>query len=88
MVIVGALVRTEASCTESVQQALAAMPGVTPFPLEQPASMGLLIETATLDDAYRLLQQDVRSLEGVLGIWPVYTFFGTQESPPHRDSLQ
>ena len=87
MVIVGALVRTEASRTESVQQALAAMPGVTPFSLEQPMSVGLLIETATLDDAYRLLQQEVRNLEGVLGIWPVYSYFGMQESLAPHDRL-
>jgi len=78
MTLIGALARVDPSSAEVVQGTLAAMPGITPFPVDDSARLGLLIEAATLDDAYRLLCDDLQSVKGVLAVWPVYVDFEEQ----------
>ncbi len=78
MTVIGALARVEAASAEVVQHNLATIPGVIPFPLNEAAKLGLLIEAATLDDAYHLLHEEIKGVEGVLTVWPVYVDFEEQ----------
>jgi len=75
MVIVGALVRIETGSGDGVRHRLAAIPGVTPFSVDDPTRIGLVIEAESLDHAYRLLHDEIPEVEGVLGAWPVYVHF-------------
>ncbi len=84
--IIGALAIVEVALAEAVQDRLRALAGVTPFPVDDPAStsatlstrLGVLIEAPTLDDGYHLLRHNIETIEGVLAIWPVYAHFGTE----------
>jgi nitrate reductase NapAB chaperone NapD len=78
MVVIGALVRMETASGDGVRRRLAAIPGVTPFSVEDPARIGLIIEAESLDRAYRLLHDEIPEIEGVLGAWPVYVHFGEE----------
>ncbi len=79
MTIVGALVRVDATQYNAAWQALACLPGVTPFALDDATRLGLVIEAERLDDAYRLLSQDVRAAPGVLMAYPTYMQFESGE---------
>lgn len=77
-IIIGALASVEVALAEAVQQSMAALAGVTPFPVGDPTRLGLLIEATTVDDGYRLLRHEIEKIEGVVAIWPVYAHFGTE----------
>jgi len=75
MTIIGALVRVDTEQRAVVWQALAQLPGVSPFALDDAAQLGLIIEAANLDDGYRLLQDTVPRTPGVLTVSPAYAHF-------------
>jgi len=75
MVIIGAMVRVNAEQHDVAWQVLADLPGVTPFALDDATRLGLVIESPTLDDAYRLLNHDVHDAPGVLSAYPAYAHF-------------
>jgi len=79
MTIVGALVRVDAAQHNAAWQALARLPGVTPFALDDATRLGLVIEADQPDDAYRLLSEDVRAAPGVLMAYPTYMQFESGE---------
>lgn len=83
--IIGALAIVEVALAEAVQDRLRALAGVTPFPVDDPTKLGLLIETAALDDGYHLLRHDIETIEGVLAVWPVYAHFGTGDTSEKPD---
>jgi nitrate reductase NapAB chaperone NapD len=56
----------------SVKERLEALRGVSTFPLDVPGKVGLLIEAGSLDEAHAVLSRDIQTVEGVLGVWPVY----------------
>jgi len=72
MAVVGAFARVDISNVEAVRQRLADVPGVTPFDLGEVGKIGLVIEAADLDAANEMLRVEIREIEGVLGVWPVY----------------
>jgi len=76
MTVVGALVRVEESQHDAAWQTLARLPGVTPFALDDATRLGLVIETASLDEAYQLLKDEIPQAPGVLSVYPAYAHFG------------
>ena len=72
MAIVGAYARIDPDAVGEVRDRLRALPGVTSFDLDEPAKVGLVIESTNMDGAHRLLTRTVRGTEGVWGVWPVY----------------
>jgi nitrate reductase NapAB chaperone NapD len=55
-----------------VRKRLTAVSGVTLFDLGEVGKIGLVIEAGDLDEAHRKLRVEIREIEGVLGVWPVY----------------
>ena len=82
MVVIGALVRVEVASGDGVRRRLVAIPGVAPFSVDDPARMGLVIEAESLDRAYRLLHDEIPTISGVLGAWPVYIHFEEEVTEP------
>jgi nitrate reductase NapAB chaperone NapD len=72
---VGAFARVDMNCIALVHENLSALEGITLFDLEDPAKVGLIIEASNLDLAYDTIQHQIRQVEGVLGVWPVYANF-------------
>lgn len=70
--VVGAYARIDPDEASKVRDRLRALPGVTTFDLDEPAKIGLLVESEDMDGAHRLLTRTVRGTEGVWGVWPVY----------------
>lgn len=77
MTIIGALVRVEANQHNAAWQCFEHLPGVTPFALDDATRLGLVIETDRLDDAYRLLNDEIPQVPGVLSVYPAYAHFDT-----------
>ena len=75
MAIIGALVRVDETQRDAARQNLARLPGVTPFDLDQATRLGLVIEVASLDDAYHLLNDRIGKVSGVVNVNPVYAHF-------------
>ena len=65
MVVVGALVRVQSDLSQSLLAELASWEGTEVMAFEDPTKIGLVVEAETLDQAHRLLNEDVRRLEGV-----------------------
>ena len=57
---------------QSVRDNLDALAGVTPFAVEDDLRMGILVEARDADSAHAILEQNIRTIPGVLGTWPVY----------------
>ena len=75
MTVIGALVRLKETQHNAARQRLEQLPGVTPFDLGDASRLGLVIECDRLDDAYRLLDKDIRGAPGVLCVYPAYAEF-------------
>ena len=85
MVSVGVLVRVESDSLREVDSALGEIPGVTTLELEEPGSIGIVIEAPDLDSAHSLLCDRVQRTAGVLAAWPIHTQL---EAPPFDASHQ
>lgn len=72
---VGAFARVDVKTATEVRDRLARIVGVSLFDLDEPAKVGLVIEAHSLDAAHDKVTQEIRQMEGVLGVWPVYTNF-------------
>ena len=72
LVVVGALARVAPGRHSAAYRGLAGIPGVTPFEVEPPEQLGVIIEAADLDTAHHRLDQDVRCIDAVLSAWPVW----------------
>ncbi len=70
-VVVGAVARVEVDERACTVAALSELMGVTPFDVEDPLKLGLIIEAQGLNEAHGLLQGSVRAVPGVMGVWPV-----------------
>ncbi len=73
MVTIGVLVRVDEATSPGVEQRLNEIPGVGTFELEEPGTVGVLIQARDLDDAHDSLCRRVRAVDGVLCAWPVHT---------------
>ena len=71
MPVVGAFARVETDPPDLVRRRLADLEGIETFELDEPGKVGLIIEGDDLDTVHAILTRDVRSVEGVLGAWPV-----------------
>ncbi len=72
MVVIGAFARIELDEADSVHKRLDALRGVSTFDLGDRKKVGILVEAEDMDGAHRVLTRDLRAVEGVLGVWPVY----------------
>lgn len=72
MAIVGALARVEQKDAADSIRRIRAIEGVTTFSVDDPDRIGLIIESECLDEAHRIVTQEIPSVQGVLGAWPVY----------------
>jgi nitrate reductase NapAB chaperone NapD len=89
MATVGAFVRVELDDTEVVGQRLDQLAGVNTFDMGEPGKIGLVIEADSMDVAHTMLTQTIRSVEGVLGVWPTYADFEDEfeaVEQPQQDS--
>ena len=75
MIIVGALVRVSAQDNASVQAALAELPGAMVQGFADPTKIGLVFESDGLNEAFDMLDQKIRQIEGVLAVFPVHANF-------------
>lgn len=75
MVIVGALVRALKEDSLKVQSALAKLPGAMVQGFEDPTKIGLVIEAEGLNEAHRILKDQVPQMEGVLTVYTVHANF-------------
>ncbi len=76
MPIVGVLLHIETSQAETVRKTLEAMAQVEPFALDAPGRLGALVETDTVEEAYRLIHYTLHSVPGVLSARPIYAHVG------------
>jgi len=72
MAVVGAFARVDLTNPEAVRERLAAVRGVTPFDLGEVGKIGLVIEADDLDAANEMLRVEIKEIDGILGVWPVY----------------
>ena len=71
MPVVGAFARVETDPPDVVRQRLTELEGVETFELDDPGKIGLIIEGDDLDTVHAILTEGVRSVDGVLGAWPI-----------------
>ncbi|MGV6814614.1 MAG: chaperone NapD [Phycisphaerales bacterium] len=72
MAIVGAFARVDTAKTESCKEAINMLAGVSTFELDDPHKVGILVESGSLNEAHDTIAKTIRSIQGVLGVWPVY----------------
>ena len=82
MTVVGVLVRVELDSADEVKCRLSDLEGVSTIPLEEPGTLGLVIEAASIDAAHEKLQAEVQATEGVLTAWPVEMHLTPEPAQP------
>ena len=70
--VVGGLIRFTIGEEGAVADRLGALDGVSTFSLQETGRMGVLVEATDIDEAHRVLTQDVNGVDDVLGVWPIY----------------
>lgn len=73
MVTIGVLVRVDDAHLADVTARLSALDGVRVFPLEEPRSLGAVVQAGDLDQAHDRLVNEVEATPGVLCAWPLHT---------------
>lgn len=76
MPIVGALVQIDPLANQEVQISLSMLPDVTVHAFDMPGKMAMIIERDDLNQVHSLLKETVENTNGVLAIYPVYTYLG------------
>ena len=71
MPVVGAFARIEANDADEIRRKLSNLDGIETFDLGQTGKVGLIIEGGDLDTVHAILTRNVRSVDGVLGAWPI-----------------
>lgn len=71
--VIGVYARIVAHHRDRIDQTLRAISGVTPFDLEHPAKIGILIEADSLAEGRECLEREIRTIPGVLATWPVFS---------------
>ncbi len=87
MAVLGVLARLSVDDRRAVVGRLDRLAGVTTFSVEEEQRVGLLVEAPTMDDARKTLTSDVDSLPGVLGTWPVFAHFESDDDPGPHDTM-
>lgn len=82
MTVISALVRVQKEESPATWQALVQLPGVIPFALDEPSRLGVVVEADSLEDAYQLLNEEIRATPGVLRVVPAYAHF--DNDPRHQ----
>jgi nitrate reductase NapAB chaperone NapD len=73
MITVGVLVRALHSELGVIEQRLGALPSVVQtLELEEPGSLGLVLQAEDLDAVHAALTREVGGVEGVLAAWPLH----------------
>ena len=72
----GILARVDVDLRAQVQKDLANLKGVDTFDVEDELQLGILVEAPDLDAARDVLTQQISSMPGVLGAWPIFADFG------------
>ena len=75
MAILGVLTRVHTPERERISQTLARIDGTSTFSVDEDERLGVLIERDTLEEARRVLSDEVENVAGVLGAWPVFSHF-------------
>ncbi len=86
--VIGVYARIVAHHRDRIDLALNAIPGVTPFDLEHPAKIGILIEADSLAEGRECLECDIRTIPGVLATWPVFSGQEPKDSPQPQSEHQ
>ena len=86
MPIVGAFARVEIDDSNLVRQRLSDLEGIETFELDEPGKVGLIIEGDDLDAVHAILTRDVRSVDGVLGAWPISVHLDDEEQDDGSDA--
>lgn len=72
MATVGAYVRFDTAKRAAIRDQLSRIGGVEPFDLEPPGTLGLVVQAEDIDAAHATLTRQVRAVDGVHGVWPLY----------------
>lgn len=71
VVFVGVLARVADRERAAVKQHIDALPSVETFEVEAEGKMGMVIEAVNIDTAHAILREQIDTVDGVLGTWPV-----------------
>lgn len=82
MAVLGVLARVEIAERDRVVACLQQIEGVTPFLIDEPGRIGLVVEADTLQMAHTRLLNEIQSTPGVLGTWPVFVHAENETAEP------
>ena len=83
MVTIGVLVRVDQTQEPETEARLGVLEGVQLIPLEEPHTLGAVIQAEDLDEAHERLVTQVQTLPGVLCAWPLHTELAS--TPPSHN---
>ncbi len=78
MTVVGVLVRVDLDSSDQVERNLSELNGVSTVQMEEPGTLGLVIEAEDINAVHEKLTSEVRATEGVLTAWPVEMHFNPE----------
>ncbi len=77
MITVGVLVRAHEEDLDSVEKQLLELEDVTgSIELEEPGTIGIVLQGSSLNEVHLALTERVQRIEGVLAAWPLHTELG------------
>jgi len=79
MAVVGAFARIDPAGAKEICASIEALPQVSTFDLHDSGKVGLLIDASDLGQAHDALTKQIRAIEGVWGVWPVYVHSESDE---------
>ncbi len=80
MALLGVLARVQESEYDAMFARLEQVDGVTPFGIGETMRVGILVEAESLSLSHALLTQQIETMPGILGAWPVFSHVGTDQS--------
>ncbi len=74
MALIGVLARIDTIDRDRVSQDLVRVDGVSLFSVDEQERIGIILERRSLGEAHAALKDEVESIPGLLGAWPVFSY--------------
>jgi nitrate reductase NapAB chaperone NapD len=78
MSLIGILARVDAAHRTQACEELARLPGVSLFSVHEEERIGILVERESLAESHAALKDEVETIPGILGAWPVFSYSGDE----------
>ena len=79
MSLIGILARIDVDRRAQLSEDLSRLQGVSLFCVDDETRIGILLQRDSIAQGHAALKEEVETIPGILGAWPVFSYFGDED---------